>query len=308
MQVRLGINTCFAVKRWPLAAEWIPIVRDRLGLGLVQHSFDLVPAGWHLADAEALARTIASAGLELHSTFTGLAAYSDNLLLGPEPAGRAASAGWFDAAVQWTAAAGGVATGGHVGAFSVADWTDPVRRAKLWADLQASLTGLAGTASNAGLEYLMIENLAAAREPSTMTMIRDLLMTGDEEHVPIRLCLDVGHMCVAGTVGADRDPYAWLRELGRDAPVIQLQQTDPDGDHHWPFTSERNAIGRIDADRILAALEDGAVDETALVLEVIPAFEQDDDAVLDDLVASADYWREALVRHGLGEGLRSADR
>ena len=39
---RLGINTCFAVKRWPLPEEWARIVRDELGLDLVQHSFDVV--------------------------------------------------------------------------------------------------------------------------------------------------------------------------------------------------------------------------------------------------------------------------
>ena len=154
-------------------------------------------------------------------------------------------------------------------------------------------------ASGAGLSYLMAENLAAAREPSTMAMIRELLTDGDDGHVPIRLCLDVGHMCVPGTDGPDRDPYAWLHELGRSAPVIQLQQSDADGDHHWPFTAERNAAGRIDAGRVLAALGEGGVEETALILEVIPAFEQDDDAVLDELVASVDHWREAMVRAGL---------
>jgi hypothetical protein len=132
-----------------------------------------------------------------------------------------------------------------------------------------------------------------------MAMVRDLLTGGDDGHVPIRLCLDVGHMCVPGTSGPDRDPYSWLRDLGRAAPVIQLQQSDPDGDHHWPFTAQRNAVGRIDADRVLAALDQGGVDETALVVEVIPAFEQDDAGVLDDLAASVDYWREALVRCGL---------
>jgi sugar phosphate isomerase/epimerase len=145
----------------------------------------------------------------------------------------------------------------------------------------------------------MVENLAAAREPSTMALIRDLLTSGDEDSVPIRLCLDVGHMCVAGTTGADRDPYAWLRELGWAAPVVQLQQSDAEGDHHWPFTRERNAVGRIDADRVLDTLGEGGVEETALVLEIIPSFEQADDAVLDDLVESVDHWRAALARHGL---------
>ena len=299
MQVALGINTCFAVKRWPLAADWIPIVHERLGLDLVQHSFDLVPAGATAANAEALAHATAAAGLTLHSTFTGLARYSDNLLLSPEPAGRAAAAAWYRWAIDWTAAAGGIASGGHVGAFSVPDWSDHSRRAALWADLQAALLQLSGAASNAGLGYLMVENLAAAREPSTMAMVRELLTSGDDGHVPIRLCLDVGHMCVPGTTGPDRDPYAWLRELGRAAQVIQLQQSDSDGDHHWPFTAERNAIGRIDADRVLDALGQGGVEKTVLILEVIPAFEQDDDGVVDDLIASVDYWHEALIRSGL---------
>ena len=54
MHVRLGINTCFAVKRWPRPEDWVPVVRDRLGLRLVQHSFDLVPAGSSPADAGAI--------------------------------------------------------------------------------------------------------------------------------------------------------------------------------------------------------------------------------------------------------------
>ena len=185
------------------------------------------------------------------------------------------------------------------GAFSVPDWEDPERRAVLWREFQESLEALSGEARRAGLAYLLVENLAAAREPSTMAMIRDLLTDGDVAHVPVRLCLDVGHMCVPGTTGDDRDPYAWLRELGRVAPVVQLQQSDAEGDHHWPFTPERNAAGRIDADRVLEALDAGGVEETALILEVIPSFEQDDGAVLDDLAASVDYWRRALARRGL---------
>jgi sugar phosphate isomerase/epimerase len=151
----------------------------------------------------------------------------------------------------------------------------------------------------AGLDHLLVENLAAAREPSTMPMIRDLVTEGDDRHVPIRLCLDVGHMCVPGTAGAERDPYAWLTGMGRLASVVQLQQTDAQGDHHWPFTAARNADGRIDADRVIDALGEGGVDRCALVLEVIPPFEQPDIEVLDDLRVSVDYWREAMDRRGV---------
>ena len=151
MRARLGINTCFAVKRWPEPEDWAPIVADRLGLGLVQHSLDLED-GRRAADdgtggAGAIRAATETYGLTVHSTFTGLAAYSRNLLLDPEPVAREEARTYLRGAVDLTAALGGVATGGHVGAFGVADWTDPERRAIRWADLQASLAGLARACS-----------------------------------------------------------------------------------------------------------------------------------------------------------------
>jgi sugar phosphate isomerase/epimerase len=297
MRLRLGIDDCFAVKRWPQTREWGPIVRDRLGLRLVQHTFDLVNLG--VDDPRRLRQDLVDLPLELHSTFTGLAAYSSNLLLHPAPDARHEAEAWYRSAIAWTALAGGKATGGHVGAFSVSDWTDSGARRERWSDLRASLDRLAAEARTAGLDHLLVENLAAAREPSTMSMIRDLVTGGDSQHVPIRLCLDVGHMCVPGTSGPERDPYAWLAAMGALATVVQLQQSDAGGDHHLPFTTARNAEGRVDADRVIDALGEGGVESCALMLEVIPAFEQPDDEVLDDLVASVDYWREALDRRGV---------
>jgi D-erythrulose 1-phosphate 3-epimerase len=300
MSYRLGINTCFAVKRWPEPDRWAGVVRDRLGLDLVQHSLDLVDldAPGPLVERQAAAVRSASAlaGLELHSTFTGLAAYSSNLLLHPDPELRARAEAWYGRAIAFTAAAGARATGGHVGAYGVADWRDQGRREALGGELRAALGRLAAAARQAGLGELYVENLAAAREPSTMDGVTRLLSEGDDEHVPVALCLDVGHQCVPGTAGPDRDPYAWLERLGARAPVVQLQQSDAAGDHHWPFTRRHNAEGRIDADRVLAALDGAGARGTALILEVIPPFEQDDDEVLEELRESVAYWREALAR------------
>ena len=298
MRLELGINTCFAVKRWPLPSDWAPIVRDRLGLRLVEHSFDLVSLGTDDSRREAGMVTAAAGGhgLEVRSTFTGLAAYSSNLLLSPDPAVRDVSLRWFRDAIAFSESVGAVAVGGHVGAFTVSDWHNPETRSERWERLRDLLHELAGEACAHGQSAILVENLAAAREPSTMAMVRDLLVEPDSRHAAVRLALDVGHMCVSGTSGADRDPYTWLRDLGRAAFEVQIQQSDAGGDHHWPFTPEANARGRIDADRVIDALGEGGVEELALVLEVIPAFEQDDAAVIDDLAASVDYWRAALSR------------
>jgi sugar phosphate isomerase/epimerase len=295
---RLGINTCFAVKRWPRPQEWARIAADELGLDLVQHSLDLVnlDAGDAALAAQAadVRGACAAAGLELTSTFTGLAAYSTSLLLHPDTEARRQARDWYERLIEFSVLAGARRAGGHVGSLSAADHDDPARHAALWAELAGTLRGLAETARAAGLDGLLVENMACAREPATIAEIESLLTAGDRTRVPIELCLDVGHQCVPGTSGDDRDPYAWLRRLGGRAPVVHLQQSDAAGDHHWPFTPEFNAQGRIDAARVLEAIEASGASEVELILEVIPPFEQDDTRVLADLQASVAHWRDAL--------------
>jgi sugar phosphate isomerase/epimerase len=274
-----------------------------LGLDLVQHSLDLVdlglPLGERLAQAQRVRLVCETTGLTLHSTFTGLAAYSSNLLLDPDPKKRTAAEAWYGRAIAFSAAAGARATGGHVGAYSVSDWNDGARRRSLEDSLRAALGRLARLARRAGLETFYVENLAAAREPSTMQQVEALLRPGDHDHVPIRLCLDVGHMCTPGTSGMDRNPYSWLRRLGMQAPAVHLQQSDRLGDHHWPFTAAMNRRGRIKAQDVIEALEASGSPAVDLILEVIPPFEADDEGVLKDLEESVDYWKAALRRAGV---------
>src|SRR6266545_6284966 len=115
MRLRIGVNTCFAVKRWPRPEDWAPLVRDRLGLRLVQHSLDLVDTSAAAPGLEAQALVITEAvtghGLELHSTFTGLAAYSSNLLLAHDAADRQAALAWYRSVIGFTAGVGGHAAG-----------------------------------------------------------------------------------------------------------------------------------------------------------------------------------------------------
>ncbi len=294
---QLGINTCFAVKRWPRPADWAPIVRDRLGLDLVQVSLDLVDV---TQSEESLARLVdehleaaARHGIRIHSVFTGIAGYSSNLLLHPDERERDAAERWYERAIAFTARLGAESVGGHVGAYSVPDWADAERRSTLWEELKVRLSRLASAAHSRGLEGFLIENLAARREPSTMADIESLITDGDDEHVPLQLCLDVGHMCVPGTEGEERDPHAWLRRLGRRAAVIQIQQGDVLGDRHWPFTAEHDEVGRIVPSRVLETL--GQASTAPLIFEIIPAFEAPDDATLADLVESVRRWREAMA-------------
>lgn len=303
MRARLGINTCFAAKRWPLPHDWAQIVRYDIGLDIVELSLDLVPdIGNPAQRARAADQTLGALtrhGLRAETTFTGLSAYCDNLLMHPDAERRRTALDWYLAVVDLTARLGAKGTGGHVGAMSVPDWSQPGRRAERWSGLRTDLAEIAGRAREAGLDYMLIENLASIREPSTMASVTALLTDGDAAHVPIRLCLDLGHQCVAGTTGADRDPYAWLGHFGSRLTEVQLQQSDGLADRHWPFTPEHNRAGRIDPGRVLDTLADSGADDVLLILEVIPAFEEDDEQVIRDLRESAAQWAAAMSERGL---------
>jgi hypothetical protein len=103
-----------------------------------------------------------------------------------------------------------------------------------------------------------------------MDGVTHLLGPGGVRRVPIALCLDVGRA---------HDLLAWLLRMGSRATVVQLHGSD------------------VPADRVLAALDRSGAAEVALILEIEPPDEQDDQQVLADLEASASYWRHALRTH-----------
>jgi D-erythrulose 1-phosphate 3-epimerase len=303
MHARLGINNCFAVKRWPRPDDWASIVADELGLDTVELSLDLLDGPDTEAARDRMAEQIRVAlvrhGLRADTVFTGLAAYSLNLLMHPDRDYRDAAVRWYFNAIDLTAQLGATAVGGHVGTLSVLDSAHPARRAQRWADLRYHLSELAAYADQCGLDHLLVENLVTDREPSTMALIEGLLTERSVAHAPIRLCLDLGHPFVCGGSPRDCDPYAWVEHFGPRIAEVQLQQSDGLADHHWPFTPEHHAAGRVDPGQVLDTLAKAGVTEALLVLEVIPAFEADDQQVLRDLRASTEVWRAALAERGL---------
>lgn len=303
MKVNLGINTCFALKRWPRPADWASVVRNDLGLDLVEMSLDLIEGvetfGGRRDAIERNRAALDAHKLTAHATFTGLSAYSLDLLMHPDPARREAAMAWYRGVVDLTAALGARATGGHVGAMSVPDWEVPERREERWDGMKRDMETIAAYAGAAGLEYLLVENLVAVREPSTMAQLEELITDGDAEHAPWRLCLDVGHQCVPGTVGDERDPYAWLRRFGSRLVEVQLQQSDGVADHHWAFTAEHNSGGLIEPAKLLDTLAATGAQTVDLIFEIIPGWEDPDDRVIGDLQYSVDLWRNAISALGV---------
>lgn len=299
-QVGLGINTCFAVKRWTQPDDILRIVRDDLDLDLCQLSVDNLPlADPTSAESRAYVRRFAAeskqAGVTLHSIFTGLAAYSTNLLLSDDAEARDAAERWYTALITLGGSVGVTSVGGHIGALSVPSAADPARRDSLLDELRERMLRLADRASAEGISTLLFENMAVEREPGS---VRDdaleLESSLSSASAPWQLCLDVGHP-VAMEADGNRDSLGpWFAAPWRTPPMLQLQYSRPGADMHGDFDETDPEVG-VSPRHVSAAIVDAGWEKSPMFIEVIPAHEKCDDAVVPELRRSVNAWTTVLA-------------
>jgi len=299
-QYVLGLNNGWVAKRFPEPEVWAEIVATKLDVNVVQFSFDLLdPMVDDEILNEAVSRTLDACderGIKLQSCFTGGTAYGGNLLLHPSSKMRKRGFEWYSRAIDVSRMLHVEDLGGYMGALSAKDFNDPQRRQSLLSGQEEYVRSLSQLCSEAGLERLLWEIMPVSREPpSTIREARNLLQRVRHSPTPVKLCIDVGHTCNPhATDLRDRDPYAWLTDLGADSPSVHVQQTDGERDRHWPFTEEFNKIGIIDGERILSSLDKSGANRVYIYPEVFPAVEQDDGEVIDAMVQTVRYWKEYL--------------
>jgi len=288
------------VKRFAEPEAWAEIAATKLDIDLIQFSFDLLDP---MIDEEALnemiPRTLDACkryGIVLQSCFTGGIAYGNNLLLHPSQEMRKCAFDWYSRAIKISGRLRVDDVGGHMGALSAKDYKNTERRQSLLSEQLETVTALSQTCKKVGLKTLLWEIMPVPREPpSTISEARDILKQLRNAAVPVKLCIDVGHTCNPHSQSlSDRDPYAWLSELGSESPCVHVQQTDGKADRHWPFTKKFNKMGIIDGGKVLAALEASGAAQTYIYPETFPAFEQGDDQVVEDMRETVRYWKEYL--------------
>ena len=285
MAIPLGINLSFCVKRWVTPDLWAPLVREQLGLDLVQFSFDLVDPTWPddlLAElAEDIRAETARHGVTIHSAFIGLAHYTYSQLLHPNCRVRDVAEAWMARAYHFARLAGITRVGGPLGAIaSRADGTeaDEIGEAD-YRDLIARMLRLGTVAAAAGMTELYVEPTPLRREwPWTIAQARRMAADTAASAVPWKFCLDWGHGTFEPLYGAYRGRMpAWFSALGPSIGVVHLQQTDCQYDRHWDFTE----TGRVDPMEAAQAQRVAGLADRPAFLEVFYPFERDDASVLD---------------------------
>ncbi len=296
VELRLGINTGFALNRFPLPEEWMKIVGEELGLHYVQLTADLLNPS--LGDnivkdyVDRIKSLSKKHDVRIDSVMTG-AFTRVNHFSHPDPKVREHWINWFKKFIDIGVELGATNMSSHFGIMSYFDLRDSRRRAEALERTVAAWKELAFYAQDRGMKYLSWEPMSIPREyGETIAEARKIQEKLKDSAIPIKLCLDVDHGDVSSPHPDDTNPYAWLREFGREAPLIHLKQSLADKGGHWPFTPEHNRQGKITAEKVMGALEESGSEEALLLLEFsFREREPFESRVLEDLKTSVDYWR-----------------
>ncbi len=294
-EFHFGINLGFATKRWPEPEAWTELVRETLDLSLVQFTFDLLDPWWPEADRRLLAhqtrRTAEAAGITIHSAFVGLASYTYNGLLHPEPAGHRAGLEWWRRAVDLAAELGAGTIGGPLGGMSVK--SAPAEQERLYQRLLDDVRSITEWVAAAGLQELLIEPTPLTREiPHQITGSQQLLadLSGTTA-TPVRYVLDIGHALYQPLYGANATLAPWLDALGEHLGAFHLQNTDFQSDSHWGWPDAR---GSFDVSAFANTLRSARLNTTPVFLEAFYPFEMTDAALLENIRQSVEHCRWLL--------------
>jgi sugar phosphate isomerase/epimerase len=285
MSIALGVNLSFCVKRWVTPQLWAPVVREKLGLDLVQFSFDLVDPTWPddlLAELATDLRDVPGRhGVAIHSAFIGLAHYTFNQLLHPNPRVRDVAEQWLTRAYRFAAMAGITRVGGPLGA--IAARTDGIEMDEIpeadYADLVARAKRLSVVAKEAGMTELFVEPTPLRREwPWTIEQTQRLADDLRDAALPWKFCIDWGHATFEPVYGRYRGTMeSWFRALRPEIGMIHMQQTDFQYDRHWDFTMPGGAV---DPQEAADLVKRTGLADRPIFLEVFYPFERDDASIL----------------------------
>lgn len=300
MRVRLGVNTGFAINRYPDPGDWISIVADELGLDTVQFTADLLNPS---LGASIVARQVAeirnlcdAKGVQVSSTFTSQFTRV-NHLCHPDAETRAFWLQWFRDWFKISADLGAEGAGSHFGILASRDCADKLIRERRINDAVAAWRELSHYAAELGMRYVMFEPMSVPRElGETIAATEDLLARcAVGFSVPMLVCLDVDHGDLESKNPLDTDPHAWIRAFGTRSPVIHIKQSLRDKGGHYPFTSKYNEQGKIIPAEILDTMRASGIEECTLLLEVSHRERWPTDyTVVSDLKESVAYWRPAV--------------
>lgn len=302
VDLKLGVDICFAVKRWPEAVQWLDIVKNVLKLDIVEFDSDFLdPLYVNDTDTTKIAGEIKELaqkeGVTIHNYFTGEMTHNINMFADPDK--RIARYGklWFEKALRLTTELGAKGIGSHFGTIPASAINKKEYDYYLDNKIE-TIIYLSEIASNEGHKILMLEQMYSPAEPPyTIKQTYDMLeKINKRSKLYVSPVIDLGHSCCQNFDHSeeDRNPYNWLREFGGICEVIHVQQATSEVSNHWPFTKEYNEKGIIKPEKVIEAIQKSGSKENYLMLEIFFPLRANNEQVLSSMKETVNYWKEYI--------------
>jgi len=293
-RIKLGFNCNCFTNRYDEPHVWTRICAE-MGIRHVMFNIDLIDPYWPWALQrrllDATLEACAKHGISIDASFGGHHGHQ-HYLGNPDPECRKEAENFFRCAMRQTAYLGAKSFGTCFAILTDRVNRDPKLRAEVLEDALSIYERLAEYGAEIGLKGLAYEMTSVVRETAATFQENDYILSRSRTFaIPMRICLDMGHRNIQGTE-EERDHLAWIRRYGSRCDVIDCQQTDLSGSHHWPFTKEYNERGIIRGEEVVQAIQQSGAEDVLLAFEIrTPAYYPQEDLHLARLQESVEYWR-----------------
>jgi D-erythrulose 1-phosphate 3-epimerase len=294
----LALSTNPFVNRFAEPHVLIRTLGEDVGIGRIQLTHEFINPAWpapivrRLTDE--MAQSCATFGVKITSMMTG--PYGRLNHFGhPDPEVRQYYVDWFKRLADIAADLGCPAIGTQFAILTYRDYDDPDRRNDRMREAVDCWRAVADHGERRGLQFLFWEPMSVGRELGhTIQATIDLqdLLDRAEFAIPLKAMVDIDHGDVSSSDPADTDPYSWARTFAARSPIIHIKQSSANKGGHWPFVAEHNRGGRVEPEKLLAAIRAGGGGGNELCMEF--AFREREPAdrnVIAMSRESVDFWR-----------------
>lgn len=299
--MRLGINTGFAVNRYPMPRQWLKVIGEDLNLRYAQLTADLINPDLGTKVISNLIKEINHYkkvyDVKIDSIMTG-SFTRVNHFSHPDEQIRAHWKSWFNNLIDIAVEVEATNLSSHLGILCYEDLHNPARREFIMEETVKSWKELARSAAWSGLKYLTWEPMSIAREyGETIDETKKIINLLKGSEIPIQLCLDVDHGDITSKNKDDVNYKKLLENFAGVSPLIHIKQSLKEKGGHYPFTKEYNQKGKIKPKEFVDTLKKFNGLENVLVLFELSFREREpiDSNVISILKESVDYWRRWIV-------------
>ena len=296
--MRIGINLSFATKKWQNPETLASFIRQELNINYVQFSWDIIDPWWPASKRKKIAYKFAKVfrdqGLNLLSSFGGLASYTYPQLLSKEKEQRNISKIYFKRAIDLASEMGIDIIGTPLGGIAIEDYDNKNKKYELYNELIENIAELSVYAKMKGLKKILVEPTPLSNEipnspDDSLQLMKDFEKIAS---IPIMLLIDLGHALYKPLLKENADIVKWINICRDYIDSLHIQQTDGVLDRHWGFSQN----GIVDQN-VFKNINNLLGEKIIGYLELIFPFEMNREEVMKEVKYSIEYISQYSSNH-----------